>query len=160
MSNIIRSSEVFAGETGKTINISALGCTRPDYGWLIMPTADPGGDLGQIKFTRSANTLIVYNSGDAVTPFVALIFTLISAPEIQGGAANALDYGTKNFAGTTGISIDITSLTLTNPFIEIMPYESNEDIGEIWYTLAANAITVYNGGDDRGAFAYVVGKHN
>lgn len=163
MSYIVRGSDNFAGESGVSIDIAALACVRTDYGWLLIPSADPLGDLGAIRIVRAANAVTIYNYGDARTAFVLLAFTLISAPQIQGGAFNILDYGTKNFNGESGVSIDITGIgdgTYNNPFIGVTPYESNDDIGEVYCTLAANAITVYNKGDSRDAFAYMVGKHN
>jgi len=163
MSQILRDTKNYNGEAGVSIDISALGCVRTDYGWLIMPSADPGGDLGAEEIVRAANAVTVYNSGDARTAFVLVVFALVTAPEIQGGLFNVLDYGSKNFAGDSGVTIDISGIgdaTYINPFVGISPYEDNEDIGEVYYTLAANAITVYNGGDNRGLFAYCAGKHN
>ena len=164
MPYIVRDTKNFAGSAGVSIDISALGCSRTDYGWLIMPAADPGDDIGAIEIIRSANAITVYKDGDAITSFVLIAFTLITAPEIQGGLFNVMDYGTENFNGDAGVSIDISSLgngTYNNPWIAIMPIaNSNGDIGEVYYTLAANAITIYNNGDSRDMFAYMAGKHN
>jgi hypothetical protein len=163
MPYVVRDTKNFAGESGISIDISALGCTRTDYGWLFMPAENQGDDMGAVQIVRAANAITVYNYGDAVTSFVIIAFTLISAPDIQGGLFNILEYGTKNFNGDAGVSIDISGLgdaTYINPFIGIMPTEDNDgDVGEIYYTLAANAITVYNKGDSRDEFAYMIGKH-
>jgi len=164
MSYVVRASDNFAGETGVSVDISALGCTRTDYGWLLMPSADQGDDMGAIQIVRAANAVTIYNYGDAVTAFALIAYVLISAPEIQGGLFNVMEYGTDNFNGDSGISIDISGLgngSYVNPFIGIMPSEDNEgDVGEVYYSLAANAIVVYNKGDSRDAFAYMVGKHS
>jgi hypothetical protein len=58
--------ETFAGQTGVTITHN-YGHT--DYQVIINPVEDPLGFLGEIWFSKSANTVVVYNSGAAVTDF-------------------------------------------------------------------------------------------
>ena len=162
MANVVRDTQNFNGETGVTVDISGLGCDRTDYGLILMPTADPGGDIGGIQMSRSANAIIIYNAGDAVTAFVIIVFILVTAPEIYGGLFNVLEIGSSTFNGDSGRSIDISGLgdaTYKNPFIMIMNTGENGDIGEVWYSLAENAIVVYNDGDSVDAFSYMVGKH-
>ena len=56
----------FAGSAGRTITHN-YGHT--DYQLIINPVADPGGFLGEIWLNKSANTVVVYNSGVAVGNF-------------------------------------------------------------------------------------------
>jgi hypothetical protein len=56
----------FAGPAGVTITHN-IGHTN--YKVMITPTADPGGFLGEIWVVKSANTIVVYNSGSATTAF-------------------------------------------------------------------------------------------
>jgi len=52
----------FAGSAGHTITHN-YGHT--DYQVIINPVDDPGGFLGEIWYSKSANTVVVYNSGSA-----------------------------------------------------------------------------------------------
>lgn len=56
----------FAGSSGRTITHN-YGHT--DYQVIINPVEDPGGFLGEIWFVKSANTVVVYNSGSATGNF-------------------------------------------------------------------------------------------
>ena len=56
----------FAGSSGTTITHN-YGHT--DYQLIINPVAYPGGFIGEIWFSKSANTVVVYNSGSAVVNF-------------------------------------------------------------------------------------------
>lgn len=60
----------FAGPNGVTITHN-LGHTN--YKVMITPTADPQGFLGEVWVVKSANTIVVYNSGSATTAFDWLI---------------------------------------------------------------------------------------
>lgn len=161
MSYVVDEEGAFNGDAGQSIDISDLGCLRTDYGFILMPGENPGGDLGAIKLIRTANAIIIYNFGNARTEFMIIAFTCITAFEIQGGSFNVLIYGTDNYNGTTGVSIDISGIgtvTYMNPFILIQNTGDVGDIGEVWFTLTVNAIIVYNSGDSKGQFAYVAGK--
>ena len=56
----------FAGSAGYTITHN-YGHT--DYQVIINPVADPGGFLGEIWYNKSANTVVVYNTGSATGNF-------------------------------------------------------------------------------------------
>ncbi len=56
----------FNGSAGRTITHN-LGYT--DYQVIINPVADPGGFIGEIWFSKAANTVVVYNSGSATGNF-------------------------------------------------------------------------------------------
>lgn len=56
----------FAGPAGVTITHN-LGHTN--YKVMITPTSDPSGFLGEVWVVKSANTIVVYNSGSATTAF-------------------------------------------------------------------------------------------
>ena len=56
----------FAGSSGRTITHN-YGHT--DYQVTINPVADPGGFLGEIWFSKAANTVVVYNTGSATGNF-------------------------------------------------------------------------------------------
>jgi hypothetical protein len=65
-----RGTSAFAGPNGVTITHN-LNTT--DYHVIIEPTAAPGGLLGEISYTKSANTVVIYNSGAALTAFSYLL---------------------------------------------------------------------------------------
>ena len=65
-----RDTSTFAGAAGRTLTHN-LGTTN--YHIIIEPTADPGGLLGEIYVTKSANEVVVFNSGSAVTAFAYLL---------------------------------------------------------------------------------------
>lgn len=52
----------FNGQDGRTITHN-YGHT--DYQVIINPVADPAGFLGEVWFSKAANTVVVYNSGSA-----------------------------------------------------------------------------------------------
>jgi hypothetical protein len=56
----------FAGPSGRTITHN-YGHT--DYQIIVNPVADPGGYLGEIWYSKAANTVVVYNSGSATGNF-------------------------------------------------------------------------------------------
>ncbi|MFH2012520.1 MAG: hypothetical protein ABIJ37_07480 [Pseudomonadota bacterium] len=56
----------FAGATGRTITHN-YGHT--DYQVIVNPVADTGGNLGDVWFSKSANTVVVYNSGSSTVDF-------------------------------------------------------------------------------------------
>jgi len=56
----------FAGQAGYTITHN-YGHT--DYQVIVNPVEDPAGFLGEIWYSKAANTVVVYNSGSAVTDF-------------------------------------------------------------------------------------------
>lgn len=56
----------FAGSTGYTITHNY---GHDSYQLIINPVADPGGFLGEIWISKSANTAVVYNSGSATINF-------------------------------------------------------------------------------------------
>lgn len=56
----------FNTSSGRTITHN-YGHT--DYQVIVNPVADPGGNLGEVWYSKSANTVVVYNSGSAVTNF-------------------------------------------------------------------------------------------
>lgn len=60
------SAKNFAGATGCTITHS-YGHT--DYQVIVNPTQDPAGYLGEVWFSKAANTVVVYNSGTAAGTF-------------------------------------------------------------------------------------------
>lgn len=55
-----------AGSTGHTITHN-YGHT--DYQVIVNPVAYPAGFLGEIWFSKAANTVVVYNSGSATGNF-------------------------------------------------------------------------------------------
>lgn len=59
-------ASTFNGASGRTITHN-YGHTN--YQVLINPTADSGGLLGEILVAKAANTVVIYNSGAAVTAF-------------------------------------------------------------------------------------------
>ena len=59
-------SATFAGPAGRTITHD-LGHT--DYHVTVTPTDDPLGFLGEVWVIKSANAVVVYNSGSATTSF-------------------------------------------------------------------------------------------
>ncbi len=59
-------ASTFNGQDGRTITHN-FGHTN--YQVIVNPTADPQGFLGEIWFSKSANTVVVYNSGSAVGAF-------------------------------------------------------------------------------------------
>ncbi len=59
-------SSTFAGPAGRTITHD-LGHT--DYNVAVTPTDDPLGFLGEVWVIKSANAVVVYNSGSATTSF-------------------------------------------------------------------------------------------
>jgi hypothetical protein len=59
-------SATFAGPAGRTITHD-LGHT--DYNVTVTPTDDPLGFLGEVWVIKSANAVVVYNSGSATTSF-------------------------------------------------------------------------------------------
>ena len=59
-------SATFAGPAGRTITHD-LGHT--DYDVTVTPTDDPLGFLGEVWVIKSANAVVVYNSGSATTSF-------------------------------------------------------------------------------------------
>ena len=65
-----RGTSAFVGPAGVTITHN-LNTT--DYHVIIEPSASPGGLLGEISYTKSANTVVIYNSGAAVTAFAYLL---------------------------------------------------------------------------------------
>jgi hypothetical protein len=56
----------FAGSAGRTITHN-YGHT--DYQVIINPVAGPGGFLGELWFSKAANTVVIYNSGSAAGNF-------------------------------------------------------------------------------------------
>ena len=60
----------FAGQTGRTITHN-YGHT--DYQVIVNPVADPAGFLGELWYSKAANTVVVYNSGSAVGNFEYVI---------------------------------------------------------------------------------------
>lgn len=61
-------ASTFAGSSGRAITIATMGSTA--YIPLIIPTADPGGNLGEVWVViNSATQFTVYNSGTATTAF-------------------------------------------------------------------------------------------
>lgn len=59
-------ANAFAGSAGRTITHN-YGHT--DYQVILNPTADPAGFLGEVWFSKAANTVVLYNSGSAVGAF-------------------------------------------------------------------------------------------
>ena len=58
----------FAGVTGTAISFTAQATT--DYIVVITPTANPGGNLGEVWVVNNSTTqATVYNSGSATTGF-------------------------------------------------------------------------------------------
>ena len=68
--SFVRNTSAFAGPAGVTITHN-FGTTN--YHVIIEPTVSPGGLLGEVSYTKSANTVVVYNSGAAVTAFAYLL---------------------------------------------------------------------------------------
>jgi len=64
------SSSTFAGPSGVTITHN-YGHTN--YHVLVKPTEDPKGAIGDVWVSKSANTVVVYNSGSATTAFEYVI---------------------------------------------------------------------------------------
>ena len=62
----ITGASTFAGPAGRTI-AHDLGHT--DYNVTVTPTDDPLGFLGEVWVIKSANAVVVYNSGSATTSF-------------------------------------------------------------------------------------------
>ena len=60
----------FAGSAGRTITHN-YGHTS--YQVVINPVADPRGLLGEIWFSKAANTVVVYNSGTSAVNFQYVI---------------------------------------------------------------------------------------
>lgn len=61
-------ASTFNGSTGRAITIASQGSTS--YFVLVTPSADPGGNLGEVWVViNSATQFTVYNSGSAVTAF-------------------------------------------------------------------------------------------
>lgn len=59
-------ASTFNGQNGRTITHN-YGHT--DYEIIINPTADPQGFLGEVWTSKSANTVVVYNSGSHTGAF-------------------------------------------------------------------------------------------
>jgi hypothetical protein len=59
-----KGSSTFAGSAGRTITHS-LGTTN--YHVLIEPSASPAAFLGELYYSKAANTVVIYNSGSDVT---------------------------------------------------------------------------------------------
>jgi hypothetical protein len=55
-------ASTYNGPTGRTITHN-YGHTN--YMVIVNPKADPAGNLGEVWFSKSANTVIIYNSGSA-----------------------------------------------------------------------------------------------
>lgn len=63
-----KGTSTFAGVTGQAITITAEADTA--YHVSIMPTASPGGNLGEVWVINDSTTqFTVYNSGSATTAF-------------------------------------------------------------------------------------------
>ena len=56
----------FAGSSGRTITHN-YGHT--DYQVIVNPVADPAGFLGEVWYSKSSNTVVIYNSGSATGNF-------------------------------------------------------------------------------------------
>lgn len=63
---VLAGTSSFVGPTGRTISHS-IGHTN--YRVLITPTANPNGFLGEVWVIKSANAIVVYNSGSATGSF-------------------------------------------------------------------------------------------
>jgi hypothetical protein len=59
-------ASTLAGSAGRTITHN-FGHTN--YQMMLNPTADPAGFLGEVWFSKAANTVVIYNSGSAVGAF-------------------------------------------------------------------------------------------
>ena len=59
-------ASTFNGASGRTITHN-YGHTN--YQVLLNPTADAQGFLGELWFSKAANTVVIYNSGSAVGAF-------------------------------------------------------------------------------------------
>lgn len=59
-------ASTFQGQSGRTITHN-YGHTN--YVVIVNPSADPAGFLGEIWYSISANTVVIYNSGQAVGAF-------------------------------------------------------------------------------------------
>lgn len=55
-------ASTFNGQTGRTVTHNR---GHLNYQVLINPTADPLGKVGEIWMAKSANTVVIYNSGSA-----------------------------------------------------------------------------------------------
>jgi len=53
-------SSTFNGSTGRTLTHNY---NSTDYMVIINPTADPGATLGEVWYSKSSNSVIIYNSG-------------------------------------------------------------------------------------------------
>lgn len=65
-----RTASTFQSTTGRTITHN-LG--HQLYNVMVIPTADPGGYLGEVYLTKADNTVVIYNSGSALGAFEYLI---------------------------------------------------------------------------------------
>jgi len=63
-------ASTFNGQTGRTLTHN-YGHT--DYEIIINPTANPQGFLGEVWTIKSANTVVVYNSGSHTGAFEYVI---------------------------------------------------------------------------------------
>lgn len=59
-------ASTFQGTSGRTITHNY---GHQNYQVIVNPTADAGGFLGEVWFTKANNTVVIYNSGAAVTAF-------------------------------------------------------------------------------------------
>jgi len=60
----------FNGASGRTITHN---CNHRDYQVIINPVEDPGGNLGEVWYSKIENSVTIYNSGSATTLFHYLI---------------------------------------------------------------------------------------
>lgn len=63
-------SSTFNSTTGRVLTHNY---GHQNYQVLITPTADPGGNLGEVYVVKGDDTATVYNSGSATTAFDYLI---------------------------------------------------------------------------------------
>jgi len=70
--DVLTGNANFNGATGTTITHS-VGHTNYDVG--VIPTQNPGGYLGEVFVSKSANSFVVYNSGTATTAFQWTLLT-------------------------------------------------------------------------------------
>lgn len=59
-------ASTFNSTTGRTLTHN-YGHTN--YQVIINPTADPGGNLGEVWYSKAVNTVTIYNSGSATGAF-------------------------------------------------------------------------------------------